>query len=149
MADAKKDQGSALVKWVVRIVAWTVILLGIALFIRLVIVPVCKQLATQQKTVQVPTVKTSTRLSSKREVFTLNPGQGKIIVTNYRDVSWKTTGPALVRERDGAWYNPQWKQDLPGRGTPFDWQTADAIEFWVPPGYPGPVTFTVTVPAGS
>ena len=78
--------------------------------------------------------------------FILYPGQNKKIATNHRNVMWKTAGgPALVREWKKSWYG-EWKEDLPGRGTPFDWQIADTIEFFVPPKFPNPVRFLVTIP---
>ena len=82
---------------------------------------------------------------SQGEDFTLYPGQGKILVTNFKDVVWKTAGGAcLVRERNRSWYG-RWKHDRPDRGTPFDNQAAHAIEFWVPRNFPGPVTIIVTI----
>lgn len=80
----------------------------------------------------------------RHEVFTLYPGQGKVLVTNFGKVIWKTTGAALVRERDQAWHG-QWKEDLPGRGTPFDNRAAHAIEFWVPKDFPRPVTIKIEI----
>lgn len=80
----------------------------------------------------------------RKEVFTIYPGQGKVLVTNYGKVGWKTTGPAMVRERDQAWFG-QWKEDLPGRETRFSEQDAHAIEFWVPRNFPGPVTIKIEI----
>lgn len=80
----------------------------------------------------------------RKEVFTLYPGQGKVLITNYGRVGWKTTGPALVRERDQDWHG-QWKEDLPGRETRFSEQDAHAIEFWVPRNFPGPVTIKIEI----
>ena len=142
--DKKKDQSSTLVKWIAWIVAGTVILLGVALFIRLVIVPACKQASVQQNAVQrTNAAKNSVQSTSKCEVFILHPGQGKTLVTNYKNVEWKISGgPALVRERDQAWYG-RWKKDLPGVGTQFDDSKAHAIEFWVPKNFPASVTIAV------
>jgi hypothetical protein len=136
MADTKKDQGSALVKWIVRIVAWTVILLGVALFIRLVIVPAHKQATAQQRVQKSVAAKSSDQ--SADESFVLRPGQGKLITSNYRRVNCKVTGPCLVRERNGAWFG-EWKKDGPGRQTKFDFSAAKEIEYWVPNNFPGPV----------
>lgn len=77
------------------------------------------------------------------ESFTLNPGQGRVVKTSYKRVVWKTAGgQAMVRERDQAWYG-EWKRDLPGRQTRFEFSEADAIEFWVPKNFPNPVTIVI------
>jgi len=83
--------------------------------------------------------------SPKVEEFTLYPGQNRVVVTNHKHVVWMTSGgPAVVRERNRSCYRG-WKEDLPDGNTSFDWHAADAIEFFVPPDFPGPVTYIVTV----
>ncbi len=136
--DKKKDQSSTLVKWIVWIVAWTVILLGAALFIRLVIVPAHKQSVAQQRIQKAVSAKNSDQ--SADESFVLQPGQGRLITSNYRRVQVKVTGPCLVRERNGAWFG-KWKKDGPGRQTDFDFSAAKQIEYWVPNNFPGSVAF--------
>ena len=97
-----------------------------------------------------PTITARQQVAQQRQqaepqkvVFTLNPGQGRVVKTGYKRVVWKTAGgQAMVRERDQAWYG-EWKRDLPGRQTPFDFEAADAIEFWVPKNFPNPVTIVI------
>lgn len=156
MSDTKKSQVPTLVKIITWVVGLIFIILGIALFFRMVIVPSYKQAEAEKrvKQQQQAVVKQSTigqRHQSSDLEITLRPGQGRAIPTNHKNVVWKTEEGSVIMIRElghdkhGRPWAGDWKKDVSGRGTPFDCGRAEAMEIWVPNNYQRSATITITI----
>jgi len=157
MSDTKvKSQVPTLVKVITWVVGLTFVILGIALFFRMVIVPNYRQAETEKraKRQQQAVVKNQSSVGQRHQPtdleITLNPGKGRVIPTNHKNVVWKTEEGSVIMIRElghdkhGRPWAGDWKKDVSGRGTPFDCGRAEAMEIWVPSNYRS-ATITITI----